>query len=111
MTVNAVEQINAYPFWGPANAGPARNFAAPYYVVGQQVTDKLKDLPVNNKIPQETQYRQVYVQLMQLVPAFVALPQAPVQSRDPFAQARSLLDYASQSLGSSNIGQSDNRGA
>lgn len=108
---SALEQINSYPFWGPANAGPAKNFAAPYAVVGVQVIENVKSLKVDNKIPQETEQPQTWIQLMQLVPAFVPPPQAPVQARDPYAQARSLLDYARQSLGSSNIGQADNRGA
>lgn len=108
--MNTLEQINSYPFWGPANAGPAKNFASPYAVVGVQVIENMKDLKVN-QVPQETTQPQIYIQLMQLVPAFVPLPQAPVQARDPYAQARSLLDYASQSLGSSNIGQADNRGS
>lgn len=109
--MNTVDLINAYPFWGPANAGPAKNFAAPYALVGTQIQAKLADLPKFQRIPQETEYDSKYLGVMQLVPAFVPLPQAPVQARAPFTQARTLTDYAQQVLGTSDIGASDSRGA
>lgn len=108
--MNTVGLISQYPFWGPANAGPAEHFASPYYLVGAQLEAELKALNKTERVPQETQYSNKQVGVLQLVPAFVPLPQAPVQTQDPFAQARSLLDYASQSLGSSYMGTADNRG-
>lgn len=109
--MNTVDLINAYPFWGPANAGPAKRFASPYVIIETQLREKLKDLPVSQQVPQETRYQNTWSHVMQLIPAYVPAPQAPVQARDPYAQARTLLDYASQSLGSSNMGNADKRGA
>lgn len=108
-----LDQINSYPFWGPNNSGPAGRFAiALTSVGGVQVEERVKDLTKRhlNQVPQETQYDNNQTLIRQVVPAFVPLPQAPVQSRDPMAQARSLLDYANQTLGSSNMGNADNRG-
>lgn len=111
-TPGAMDQINSYPFWGPSNSGPAERFAAPYAVTGVQVVERLKDLQRRglNRVPQETEYSNSQTSVMQFVPAYVPLPQAPVQSRDPMASASSLLDYATQSLGSSVMGVADSRG-
>lgn len=109
--MNALDQINSYPFWGPANAGPAGRFAAPYWMIGPTIERREAAIQTENRVPQETQYSNSNVPVFQVVPAYVPLPQAPVQSVDPFAQSRSLLDYARTTLGSSQMGTADNRGA
>ncbi len=112
--LTALDQINSYPFWGPSNSGPAQNFAIPLTTVGGvQVAERLKDIQVRklNQVPQETHYSNNQSAVIQFVPAYVPLPQAPVQARDPLGKSTSLLDYALSSLGRSDMGTADNRGA
>lgn len=111
--VSALDQINSYPFWGPSNSGPAEHFATPLETVGGvQIMERLQDLTKRrlNQVPQETSFNNNQVAVMQFVPAYVPLPQAPVQAPDPMAGARSLFDFAGQTLGGSVIGVADSRG-
>lgn len=101
--------VNQYPFWNPENSGEAKNFALPQIPGTIQVEAIQKDAQ-RLRVPQEIEYNQNNLANWQYVPAYVPPPQAPVHVTDPYTQARSLLDYARSTLGTSNIGASDNRG-
>lgn len=101
--------VNQYPFWSPENSGEARNFALPQMPSTIQVEAIIKDSQ-KLRVPQEVEYNQNNLPSWQYVPAYVPLPQAPVHVPDPYTQARSLLDYARSTVGTSQIGTADNRG-
>lgn len=101
--------VNLYPFWSPASSGEAEHFALPQNPSNILVTAIIGDSQ-KLKIPQEVEYNQNNLPAWQFIPANVPPPQGPVQVPDPFAQARSLLDYARTTIGTSQIGTLDSRG-
>lgn len=101
--------VNAYPFWNPQGAGEAANFALPVNLSEVQTKAIISDSE-RLKIPQEVTYSQNNIPIWQYVPAFVPPPQGPAQIKDPYTQARSLLDYARSTLGTSALGVEDKRG-
>lgn len=101
--------VNLYPFWSPSSSEEAERFALPQnpstILVNAVIADSVK-----LKIPQEIQYNQNDLATWQFIPAQVPPPQGPVHVPDPFTQARSLLDYARVTVGTSQLAESDQRG-
>lgn len=101
--------VSLYPFWSPASSEEAERFALPQnpstILVNAVIADSQK-----LKIPQEIEYNQNNLPSWQFIPAQVPPPQGPAHVPDPFTQARSLLDYARVTVGTSQIGTADNRG-
>lgn len=98
-----------YPFWNPQGAGSAQRFAEPWSITAALLAGQIQEADYLD-VPQETHYSQRESNFRQEAVALVPPPQAPVHVPDPFSQTRSLLDYATQTLGSSRTSQDDNRG-
>lgn len=94
-----------YPFWGPANAGPARDFAQPVEPKAIQLIGIEADA-VRLRVPQEIQYQSAYLPDWQWNPIIVPTPQAPVQVPEGFVRATSLFNYATATLEAASVPQS-----
>ena len=105
----AENTIQNYPYWSPQGAGSAVRFADPWQLTAIQLLGHLEEAEYLD-VPQETQYSQRNVPFRQEVVPIVPEPQAPAHVPDPYAQSRSLLDYATQTLGGARLGVEDQRG-
>ncbi len=98
-----------YPFWSPQGAGSAERFAEPWNLTAIQLAGHVYESRLLI-VPQEVVYSQREVPLRQEIVPVVPEAQGPGYVPDLFAQSRSLLDYAQQTLGGSRIAYEDNRG-
>lgn len=98
-----------YPFWSPQGAGSAERFADPWNLTAIQLAGQIYESRIL-LVPQEVSYSQREIPLRQEVVPLVPEAQGPAYVPDLFAQSRSLLDYAQQTLGGGRIGTEDNRG-
>lgn len=93
--------IDMYPFWPPESSGPAKDFANPVLPKEVQMNGILAD-SILLKVPQETVFRNTYLDQWQWNPIIVPTPQAPVQFPESILRADSLSAYAQMTIGGSN---------
>lgn len=93
--------IDLYPFWAPQNSGPAKDFALPVGIPDGQ-RNAIADDSLRLKVPQETVYRNTFLDHWQWNPIVVPMPQGPVQFPESIIRADSLAAYAQMTIGSSN---------
>ena len=105
--------INMYPYWGPANAGPASDFALPSEPIGQPQLLGIEADSLRLRVPQETVENNLYSDVWQWNEIIIGSPQGPVTVPEQFLRADSLMSYAMMTLGGEVVlqGQAVNSGA
>lgn len=101
--------VNLYPFWSPASSGEAERFSNPQNPSNMLISAIIAESQ-KLRVPEETEYNQNNLPNWQYIPANVPPPQGPAHIKDPFTQARSLLDYARVTVGTSQTLTEDQRG-
>jgi hypothetical protein len=101
--------IYQYPYWGPANAGPAENFAEPSEAVRGPQVEAIEADSLRLHVPQEVGESNMYSDVWQWNEIIIPTPQAPVSIPDQFVRADSLMAYAMMTLGGGTTERGDSR--
>lgn len=92
--------IYDYPFWGPQNNGPARDFSLVSGAIGApQEAGILEDSQRLKGNHAQLGEDFNYLGFWQYPPVIIPTPQAPVTVPEQFARADSLMAYATATLG------------
>jgi hypothetical protein len=101
--------IYEYPYWGPANAGPAENFASPSGAIRGPQVKAIEADSLRLGVPQEISESNNYSDVWQWNEIIIPTPQAPVTIPDQFVRSDSLMAYAMSTLGGGLVERSDPR--